>query len=97
MSKITRRDVGGNYFHLKQEDKIITSVVFRDCKGTNVNCDYEMIDHSSGVLNVGPLSGETWMTDDLFNRWVEEGHTVKTEEEFGDRFNTPSNDDDEEE
>ena len=77
-----RKYVGGNYFHIKKKNKIITSVLIRDCHNQGVNCDFELIQIKDGVVNGGPVLGDEWITEALYDMWLEEGETEMTIEDF---------------
>ena len=90
MTKMEKEDVGGNYFHIKKKNKIITSGLRRDCKLQNVNCDYELIKIKDGVLEVGPILGSNWITEELYDMWLEEGETEMTKKDFDSNGNALS-------
>ena len=50
---------GGDWYGLKYKGIEVESILFRDCRHLGNGCDYEVVHHKNGELDVYPIT-EGW-------------------------------------
>jgi hypothetical protein len=57
--QLVKGEYGGDWYGLKHNGREVESILFRDCRHLGNGCDYEVVHHKNGELDVYPIT-EGW-------------------------------------